>query len=85
MRFTRSPVFFVLFAVCFFFTPLIARADTASDQRAALQMQLDQINGEIKQNQATLSQLQTQRTSLERDVAILDSKIQAAQLGIKQL
>jgi membrane-bound lytic murein transglycosylase B len=62
-----------------------AYADTASDQRAALQAQLDLINTEIKQNQTTLSGLQSERTSLERDVAILDSKIQAAQLGIKQL
>lgn len=67
------------------FLPLFAFADLEAEQRAALQAQLDQINTEIKQNQSNLSQLQTQRTSLERDVAIIDSKIQAAQLGIKQL
>ena len=63
----------------------LAFADEASEatQKTALQTQLDQINTQIKQNQAGLGQLQTQRTSLERDVAILDAKIKDAQLAIK--
>ena len=74
-------LFFILFLV----TPqLFVNADTVSDQRAALQAQLDQINAQIQSNQGDLAKKQQQRTSLERDVAILDSKIQAAQLGIKQ-
>lgn len=64
--------------------PLAAWADMTADQRAALQAQLDQIEKEIAQNQSQLSEQQKQRTSLERDVAILDSKIQEAQLEIKQ-
>ena len=64
--------------------PVISFADEAADaQKAALQAQLDAVNTQIKQNQAGLSQLQTQRTSLERDVAILDAKIKDAQLAIK--
>ena len=66
-----------------FSTPLFAVADSVSDQRAALQSQLDEINKEITQTQSQLSTQQKQRTSLERDVAILDSKIQEAQLEIK--
>lgn len=58
-------------------------AATPDDKKAALQAQLDAINTQIKQNQAGLSQLQTKRTSLERDVDILDSKIKDAQLKIK--
>lgn len=52
-------------------------------QKAALQAQLNEINAQISKNQGNLSQLQTQRTSLERDVAILDAKIRDAQLAIK--
>jgi peptidoglycan hydrolase CwlO-like protein len=78
----RAP-FFAL-SICAVFLALPVHADTADNQRAALQAQLDQINQEIKQNQAQLSLEQQERTSLERDVAILDSKIQEAQLEIKQ-
>jgi len=63
--------------------PISAFADSDSDQRAALQMQLDQLNIQIQSNQSQLDGLQQQRTSLERDVAILDAKIKDAQLGIK--
>ena len=79
----RSVRFFILSSVVLI-APLFACADTASDQRAALEAQLTQVQGEIQQNKDNLSTLQTERTSFERDVAILDSKIQAAQLGIKQ-
>src|SRR5258708_7547461 len=81
----RSSIFFVLFLAIMLVSPFFAHADANTDQRAALQAQLDQINNEIRQNQGNLSELQTQRTSLERDVAIVNSKIQSAQLGIKQL
>src|SRR5882724_5913795 len=72
------------------FTPTLSFAQSASStpvtsdaQKAALQAQLDAINAQIKTNQSGLATLQTQRTSLERDVAIVDSKIKDAQLGIK--
>jgi membrane-bound lytic murein transglycosylase B len=78
----RAP-FFAL-SICAVLLALPAYADTTGNQRAALQAQLDQINQEIKQNQTQLSLEQQQRTSLERDVAILNSKIQEAQLEIKQ-
>jgi peptidoglycan hydrolase CwlO-like protein len=79
---------FLLTLVCFPGITLAQASATSSGglkdpQKAALQAQLDAINTQIKQNQAGLTQLQTQRTSLERDVDILDSKIKAAQLGIK--
>lgn len=61
-----------------------ARADIDTEQRAALQAQLDQIEKDIANNQGTLSTLQAQRTTLERDISILDAKIKKAQLQIKQ-
>lgn len=83
-------LFFVLVLTCS--TPLFASADTGStgssqataDQRAALQAQLAQVQSEIQQTQTQLATAQGQRTSYERDVAILDYKIHEAQLQIKQ-
>lgn len=63
--------------------PFFSYAQMTPEQRAALQAQLAQVEAEIKQNQTQLATQQQQRSSLERDVAILNSKIQADQLGIK--
>jgi membrane-bound lytic murein transglycosylase B len=76
-------LFGVVVLIVIFVVPGFLFADTTAEQKAALQAQLDQINTQIKQNQAGLTQLQTERTSLERDVAILDAKIKDAQLAIK--
>ncbi len=59
-------------------------AVTSQEERAALQLQLDQIERDIANNQGSLSELQRARTSLERDIAILDNKIKTAKLQIKQ-
>ena len=80
MRFHRARFFILLVLLL----PLFSYADTTSDQRAALQAQLDQINKEIADNQSQLGVLQNERSSLERDVSILDAKIKVAQLEIKQ-
>ncbi len=74
-----------LFAVLFLLStlPFFAFAQTTTEQRAALQAQLDRIEQEIANNQGTLSDLTKQRTTLERDIGILDKKIKAAQLQIK--
>ncbi|QQG37843.1 MAG: lytic murein transglycosylase [Candidatus Kaiserbacteria bacterium] len=53
-------------------------------ERARLQAELDQIERDIANNKGTLSELQKKRTSLERDISILDNKIKTAQLQIKQ-
>ncbi|MCR4325574.1 MAG: lytic murein transglycosylase [Patescibacteria group bacterium] len=73
-----------LFCACIALAALPVYADTIADQQAALQAQLDAINKEIEQNKVQLSEAQKQRTSLERDVAILDYQIQEAQLEIRQ-
>ena len=67
----------------FAFAQAPSGAQLDAQQKAALQAQLDQINAQIAKNQGDLSQLQTQRTTLERDVAILDAKIKDAQLAIR--
>src|SRR3989338_5907310 len=82
---THSAVFFIaiLFAVAgFAAAPVFAQ--TSVEERAALKAQLDQIEKDIANNQGTLSTLQAQRTTLERDIKILDNKIRIAQLNIKQ-
>ncbi len=84
MRLVRSGFFvLIFFAVCSL-APLEAHAVTSAEERAALQAQLDQIEKDIANNQGTLSELKTQRTTLERDISILDNKIRIAQLQIKQ-
>ena len=85
MRFIRVGLFVVLlFCTASALMPHEVRAATSVEERAALQAQLDQIEKDIANNQGTLSVLQEQRTTLERDIKILDNKIRIAQLNIKQ-
>lgn len=83
---TLGAAFFVvtLLSIGNFVLPERAYGQTTTEERAALQAQLDQIEKDIANNQGTLSVLQAQRTTLERDIAILDNKIRIAQLQIKQ-
>ncbi len=84
MRSIRAGVFLVLACVGMFAVPHVVFAVTSTEERAALQAQLDQIEKEIAGNQGTLSQLKAARTTLERSIAILDNKIKTAQLQIKK-
>lgn len=59
-------------------------AQTLTQERAALQAQLDQIEKDISEKKGVLSDLQQQRTTLERDISILNNKIKTAQLQIKK-
>jgi len=79
-------VFFCTIALtaALFLFPSASFAATSAEERAALQAQLDQIERDIANKQGTLSDLQKRRTTLERDISILDTKIQKAQLQIKQ-
>src|SRR6185436_6874421 len=82
---TRAAFFLVLACALVLAVPLFSHAQiTNVEQRAALQAQLDQIEKDIANNQGSLSVLQQQRVSLERDIGILDAKIKNAQLQIKQ-
>ncbi len=77
-------VAFGALAALILMVPFFAAADLSTEQRAALQAQLDQIEKDISNNKGSLSVLQQQRTTLERDIQILDNKIKTAQLQIKQ-
>ncbi len=83
MRNFRASVLLLLVALCVA-TPLGAHAVTSAEERAALQVQLDQIEREIAGNQGVLSELQAARTTLEKSIALLDTKIKNAQLQIKK-
>ncbi|TSC87269.1 MAG: peptidase M23 [Parcubacteria group bacterium Gr01-1014_8] len=64
--------------------PFWAFAETSEERRARLEQELMEIEKDIAAKKGNLTELQRQRTSLERDVAILDSKIETARLSIKQ-
>jgi len=76
--------FFVSAWCALLLLPALVHAQATAEDRAALQAQLNQIEQEIAQNTGALTELQKERTTLERDVAILDNKIKAAQLQIRQ-
>lgn len=78
--------FFAVFlcAIAIGAEPLSVLAATSTDREAQLQAQLDQLNGQIAQNQAKLAIERNQRATLENQVAILDSQIREAQLEIAQ-
>jgi peptidoglycan hydrolase CwlO-like protein len=80
----RQRFFIVLVCVMLLLPHALHAQVQDAQQRAALQAQLDQIEKDIASNQGTLTGLQKEGTSLERDIAILDNKIQTAQLQIKQ-
>ena len=53
--------------------PISLGAETAQERRARLEQELAKIEADIAANRVTLQETQTQRTSLERDIAILDN------------
>lgn len=61
----------------------IAYAETPEERRARLEAQLAAIEEDIVQKRGVLSEKQRERTSLERDLAILDNQIAVAQQQLK--
>lgn len=74
-------VFLFLFAIGF---GQFSYAETNEERRTRLEQELAAIEADIQAKRGDLTELQKERTSLERDVAILDNKIHAAKLSIKQ-
>jgi len=72
-------ILFLLFALI----PLTLQADVVSDRRAALEAELVVIEQQIAQQQVLLDDKSRERTSLERDVAILDAQIRKSELQIQ--
>lgn len=73
-----------LFFLLLFLLPVFLHAETVEERRARLEQELAVIELDIARKRGNLSDLQRERTSLERDIAILDNKIDAARLSIKQ-
>lgn len=77
-------VFLMLCLSVLLCAPLLTFAETNQERRARLEAELAAIESDIQAKRGNLTELQKERTSLERDVAILDNKIHAAKLSIKQ-
>ena len=73
-----------VFAALLLCAPFVYADQLTPEERAQLEQQLSDVEAQIASNKAELAQKQTQRQSLERDVAILDDEIKAAKLAIKQ-
>jgi len=58
-------------------------AETLAEQRARLEIELANIEADIGAKRGVLQEKQKERTTLERDVAILNAKIDKAKLSIK--
>lgn len=83
----RLFVFFCLsvaiVSLLFFIRPITAVAETTQERRARLEAQLAVIEQDIAEKRGVLSEKQKERTSLERDISILDNQIGVAQTQIK--
>ena len=88
MQTNRMTALFVLsalfFSAHFVFALPQASAETLEEQRARLEKELAEIESDIKAKRGVLEDKQRERTTLERDVAILNAKIDSAQLSIKR-
>ena len=82
-RMTRSYVLsaFVLFVV--FATAVFAFAETPEERRTRLEQELAKIEQDIVEKRGVLSEKQKERTSLERDIAVLDYQIEIAKTQIR--
>ena len=73
-------VFLYLFV---FAIPVLSLSETMEERRTRLEQELALIEQDITQKRGVLSEKQKERTSLERDIAILDNQIGIAQQQIK--
>jgi peptidoglycan hydrolase CwlO-like protein len=77
-------IFGVFYLTFLFLFPSFVSAALSPEERAKLEAQLADLERQIDENKKQLSSKQTERQSLERDVAVLDGQIKDAQLAIKQ-
>lgn len=73
----------VFFLVLFLGVASITHAETLEEQRVRLEAQLQQIEIDIDQKRGVLKEKQAERTTLERDIGILNAQIQKAQVSIQ--
>ena len=70
--------------IAFFFTSLpIVYAETDAERKARLEPELQSVERQILTQQRLVEDKQTERQSLERDMAIIDGQIKQAQLGLQ--
>ncbi|MAZ67563.1 hypothetical protein CL652_02205 [bacterium] len=84
MAATRIVTAFCLLLAALLALGNFAYAETEEQQRARLEAELRKIEGEIQAQQVLLDQKSGERRSLERDVSVLDTAINKAQLAIRQ-
>jgi hypothetical protein len=73
----------VFLSVSFVLTPLAVSAETEVERRTRLEAELRVVEQQIQAQQQLVNGKQTERRSLERDMAIIESEILQAQLGIQ--
>lgn len=73
-----------LFSAVVLFAALPVYAQLSPQKRAELEAELVRIEADIAAKRAELEVKQRERTSLERDVALLDGQIDTAKLSIRQ-
>lgn len=77
----------LIFLALFLLSPLAVTAQVSSSdvlaRRAELEQELVALEKEIEAQRVILTEKQRESISLERDIAILDAKIQSAELSIK--
>lgn len=75
----------VLFVCCaLLLMPFFSYAETDEERKIRLEAELQQIELDIEAKRGSLKEKQAQRTTLERDISILNTQIDKAKLSIKQ-
>jgi len=64
-------------------TPLVVSAETDAERRSRIEAELQNVERQILTQQRIVEDKQVERRSLERDMAIIESEITQAQLGIQ--
>ncbi|MAZ56581.1 hypothetical protein CL653_02220 [bacterium] len=64
-------------------TPVLTKAETDAERKARLEAQLHQIEMQMIESEKSLESKQRERQSLERDLDIIDTQINRAELGIR--
>jgi hypothetical protein len=82
-NFTKIAIGFFILVAINLLPVIFVNGESIEEQRIRLQAELDEIEKDIDQKRGVLSEKQAERSSLERDVAILDTQIEKAQLQIR--
>jgi hypothetical protein len=78
----KITVVFCLIFISTFFAPLIY-AESDAERKSRLEAELQNVERQILTQQRLVEDKQTERQSLERDMAIIDGQIKQAQLGLQ--